>query len=101
MNTIKIAGKVIKKEYQKKNDTLNILLAVPLHLKVYDDDNFKQLYHYISISLFGLEKEQYNNLRKNNFVEIIGQIIGNSNEDGSTKSDLIVIPKSVTKGGVK
>lgn len=102
MNTIKIAGKVVKKEKQKKNDTfLNILVAVPLHLKVYDEGNFKQLYNYISLSLFGLDNDQYTNLRKGNFVEIIGQIVGNCNEDGTEKRDLIVIPKSIMKGGTK
>lgn len=102
MNTIKIAGKVVKKEKQKKNDSfLNILVAVPLHLKVYDEGNFKQLYNYVSLSLFGLDNDQYTNLRKGNFVEIIGQIVGNSNEDGTEKRDLIVIPKSIMKGGTK
>lgn len=99
MNSIKLAGKVVKKESQKKNDPyLNILIAVPLHMKVYDDGNFKQLYHYISLSLFGVDNEQYANLRKGNFVEIIGQIVGNSNEDGTQKRDLIIIPKSIMRG---
>lgn len=102
MNAIKIAGKIVKKEKQKKNDPyLNILVAVPLHLKVYDEDTFKQLYNYVSLSLFGLDNDQYTNLRKGNFVEIIGQIVGNSNEDGTEKRDLIIIPKSVMKGGTK
>ena len=102
MNYIKIAGKIIKKEKQKKNDDfLNILIAVPLNMKVYSEGNFKQLYNYVSLSLFGLNSEQYTNLRKGNFVEIVGQIIGNSNEEGTKKRDLIVIPKSVMKGGIK
>lgn len=102
MNAIKIAGKIVKKDKQKKNDSfLNILIAVPLHLKVYDEGNFKQLYSYVSLSLFGVDQDQLSNLRKGNFVEIIGQIVGNSNEDGTEKKDLIVIPKSVMKGGGK
>ncbi len=102
MNSIKIAGKVLKKEKQKKNDQyLDILIAVPLHMKVYDDGNFKQLYSYLSFSLFGLNNDQYSNLRKGNFVEIIGQVVGNSNEDGTQKKNLIVIPKSIMKGVFK
>ncbi len=102
MNSIKIAGKVLKKEKQKKNDQyLDILIAVPLHMKVYDEGNFKQLYSYLSFSLFGLNNDQYNNLRKGNFVEIIGQVVGNSNEDGTQKKNLIVIPKSIMKGVFK
>ncbi len=102
MNSIKIAGKVVKKEKQKKNDQyLDILIAVPLHMRVYDDGDFKQLYHYISLSLFGIDSDQYANLRKGNFVEIIGQLVGNSNEDGTVKKGLIVIPKSIMKGGNK
>ena len=99
MNSIKIAGEIIKKEKSRKNDTfLNVIVAVPLHMKVYGDGNFKQLYNYVSLSLFGLENDQYDILRKGNFVEIIGQIVGNSNEDGKKKRDLIVIPKSIMKG---
>lgn len=97
MNTIKISGKVIKKEKTKKDD-LKIVLAMPLHMKVYDEGTFKQCYSYLSFTLFGLEKEQYDNLRKGNFVEIIGYIAGNCKEDGTPKSDLTILPKSVTKG---
>lgn len=102
MNSIKIAGRIIKKDKRKKNSLfLNILIAVPLRLKVYDDDSFKQLYNYISVSLFGLDSSQYSTLRKGSFVEIIGQIVGNSNEDGSMKKDLVIIPKAIKKGEIK
>ncbi len=102
MNTIKIAGKVLKKEKQKKNDSfLDILIAVPLNMKVYDEGNFIQQYNYFSFTLFGLDENQYTNLRKGNFVEIIGQIIGNSNEDGTEKKNLTIIPKTIMKGGIK
>jgi len=90
------------KEKQKKNDQyLNILIAVPLHMKVYDDGNFKELCHFISLSLFGVDNEQYVNLRKGTFVEIIGQIVGNSDAEGTLKKDLIVIPKSIMRGASK
>ncbi len=102
MNTIKIAGKVLKKEKQKKNDSfLDILIAVPLNMKVYDEGNFIQQYNYFSFTLFGLDENQYTNLRKGNFVEIIGQIAGNSNEDGTEMKNLIIIPKTIMKGGLK
>ncbi len=102
MNTIKIAGKVIKKEKQKKNELfLDVLIAVPLNLKVYDEGNYIQQYNYFSFTLFGLDKNQYSNLRKGNFVEIIGQVVGNSNEDGTEKNNLIIIPKTIMKGGLK
>lgn len=102
MNAIRIAGKVLKKEKQKKSDfLLDILIAVPLNLKIYDEGNYIQQYNYFSFTLFGLDKNQYSNLRKGNFVEIVGQIVGNSNEDGTEKNNLIIIPKTVTKGVIR
>lgn len=97
MNTIKISGKVIKKEKTKEDD-LKIVLAMPLHIKVYDEGTFKQCYNYLSFTILGLEKEQYDNLRKGNSVEIIGYVTGNCNEDGTPKRNLTIYPKSVTKG---
>lgn len=102
MNTFKISGKVVKKEKIKGNDLMvNLVLAIPLGMKVYDEESFTPVYNYLSFSIFGLDKEQYDNLRKGNSVEIIGFITGNCDKDGNKKSELIVLPKSVTKGVMK
>lgn len=102
MNNIRIAGKIIKKEKQKNKDLfLDILLAIPINFKVYHKGNFIQKYNYFSFTLFGLDKSQYSNLRKGSFVEIIGQIVGTSDKDGTEKNNLIIIPNTVTKRGIK
>lgn len=102
MNLFKISGKVMKKEKVKGNDLiLNLVLAIPLGMKVYDAESFVPAYSYLSISLFGLDKEQYDNLRKGNFVEIIGSVTGNSDKEGNKKSELIILPKTITKGVLK
>ena len=102
MNTFKISGKVVKTTKIKKSDLfVNVILAVPLNYKIYDDDNLKQQYNYISFSIFGLDQDQYKNLRKGNYVEISGMMAGNCNEDGSNKMDLIIFPKSIMKGVIK
>ena len=49
----------------------------------------------------GLEKEQYDTLRKGNIVEIIGAVAGNCKADGTMVNELLVYIKSVTKGVVK
>lgn len=99
MNFFRISGKVIKTTKIKKCDLfVNVILAVPLNYRIYDEDSLKQQYNYISFFIFGLDQEQYKNLRKGNYVEINGMIAGNCNEDGSNKIDLIIFPKSVAKG---
>ena len=101
MNLIKISGKIIQKEKNNKdNRTLKIVIAIPLRMKSFDEDgNVKQCYSYFSCSLIGLDKEQYTNLRKGNYVEITGYICGNCKDDGTIISDTTIFPKSITKGG--
>ena len=99
MNSIKVSGKIIRKDKNKKDDRyLKLVLAMPLHMKSFDEGTFKQCYSYLSFTLFGIDKEQYDNLRKGNYVEIIGWILGNCKEDGTIKDNLIICPKTVTKG---
>lgn len=103
MNNFKISGKVIKTKKIGKNDLfVNVVLAVPLNYRIYDENNLiKQQYNYISFSIFGLDQEQYRNLRKGNYVEISGMMAGNCDENGNLKKDLIIFPKSIMKGVIK
>ena len=104
MNTIKISGKIVKKETIKNNKSLlKLVLAMPLHMKSYDPEKgtMKQYYTHLSFTLFGLEKEQYDTLRKGNIVEIIGAVAGNCKADGTMVNELLVCIKSVTKGVAK
>lgn len=99
MNTIKLSGKVVKKEKVKKNDYfVKVVLAVPLHLRICDEGIVEQEYYYVSFLLFKMSKEDKSNLRKGSQVRIIGEIGGNCDEDGNNESELIIIPKSITKG---
>ncbi len=98
-NTIKLYGKVIKKTKDKQSSLiLNVVLALPINLKIYNGGICEQEYNYMSFNLIGLDKD-FANLRKGSFVEITGEIIGNCNEDGSKKLDLFINPKSIMKGG--
>ena len=101
MNTIRIKGKVIKKTKEKKNDlVLNVVLAIPLNFRIFNEGVCEQEYNYVSFNLIGLNKD-FSNLRKGSFVEIVGEIIGNCNKDVSKKTDLFISPKSITKGVMK
>lgn len=102
MNVFKISGTVLKKEKQKGEDrTLRLVLAVPLNMKIYSEGTFKPTYDYLSFSLYGLNQDQSSNLRKGNYVEIIGYIIGNCDKDGNNKKELTILPKTITKGVIK
>lgn len=99
MNTIKISGKVIKIEKFKDSDYyLKLVIAMPLHMKMYSEETFKECYSYLSFVLSILDKEQVKDLKVGNSVEIIGVIGGNCKEDGTESSDLMIFPKSVMKG---
>ena len=99
MNNIKISGKIIKKTKNEIDDRyLRVVLAMPLHIKYYDEGMFKQCFSYLSFDLFGLDKEQYSDLRKGSYVEIYGSVVGNCKEDGTLKNNLIICPKSIMKG---
>lgn len=102
MNTIKISGKVVKIEKAKNNDyDLKLVIAMPLHMKMYSEGTFKQCYNYLSFILSILEKDQFKDLEVGNFIEIIGDIGGNCKEDGTMIKELIIFPKTVMKGGMK
>lgn len=102
MNTIKISGKVVKIEKAKNNDyDLKLVIAMPLHMKMYSEGTFKQCYSYLSFILSILEKDQFKDLEVGNFIEIIGDIGGNCKEDGTMTKELIIFPKTVMKGGMK
>ncbi len=89
----------IKKERQRKKDALvNIIIALPLNMKVYHNGTFKQMYNYVSLALLGVNQEQCAELKKGNLIKISGQIVGNSNENGKNKRDLTIVPKTITKG---
>lgn len=102
MNTIKISGKVVKLDKVKNNDYyLKLVIAMPLHMKMYSERTFKECYSYLSFVLSILEKEQVKDLKVGNSVEIIGVIGGNCKEDGTDIKDLLIFPKSVTRGVLK
>ena len=95
MNTIRIKGKVIKKTKEKKNDlVLNVVLAIPLNFRIFNEGVSEQEYNYVSFNLICLNKD-FSNLRKGSFVEIVGEIIGNCNKDVSKKTDLFGISEGI------
>jgi len=98
-NTVKLSGIIVKKE-KLKNKDLRIVLAMPLHMKTFDNEgNVKRCFTHFSFTIVGLiEQEEYSILRKGNFVEIIGLITGNCTEDGTILRGLEIIIKSVAKG---
>lgn len=102
MNTIKISGKVVKIDKVKNNDYyLKLVIAMPLHMKMFSEGNLKECYSYLSFVLSILEKDQVKDLKVGNSIEIIGVIGGNCKEDGTGIKDLMIFPKSVTKGVFK
>lgn len=97
-NTIKLSGIIVKKE-KLKNKDLRIVLAMPMHMKTFDSNgNVKRCFTHFSFTIVGIEDEDYSILRKGNFVEIVGYIHGNCNEEGTILRGLEIMIKSVAKG---
>ncbi len=98
-NTIKLSGIIVKKE-KLKNKDLRIVLAMPLHMKTFDNEgNVKRCFAHFSFTIVGIiEDEEYSILRKGNFVEIVGYITSNCKEDGTILRGVEIIIKSVAKG---
>jgi len=98
-NTIKLSGIIVKKE-KLKNKDLRIVLAMPLQMKTFDNEgNVKRCFAHFSFTIVGLiEQEELSILRKGNFVEIVGLITSNCNEEGTILRGVEIIIKSVAKG---
>ena len=102
MNTIRLTGKVLKKELVKGNNVaFKILLAIPLNMRVSDGDTFKRVYSYLSFHLCGMNIDSFTELKEGNYIEIIGSVYGNCEEDGSNVVGLTIYPKSIMRGVVK
>lgn len=101
MNLIKISGKIIEKERIEKKDYINVLLAMPLRIKVYEDGEYKPTYSYIKFGLFGLDEQQYSNLEKGTFIDIIGTVHGNCDKNGKKTGEMLIIPRTITRGVLK
>lgn len=102
MNTIRLTGKVLKKELIKDNDiAFKILLAIPLNMRVADGDTFKRVYSYLTFTLCGMNIENFTELKVGNYIEIIGNIYGNCDENGNNVGGLTIYPRSIMRGVVK
>ena len=99
MNSIRISGKILQKDKIKNNNnSLKIILAMPLQMQYYDKGTFKQCYSYLSFILAGIDDDQYKYLRKGSYVEIIGCLLGNCKEDGTLKENhLTIVPNTIKK----
>ena len=99
MNNIKISGRVISKTKEKNNSMIiNVLLAVPIKYRIYNDGVLEQNYNYLSFKLIG---KNFSNLRKGSYVDIVGYIIGNSDENGNLVEGVFIVPSAISKGVVK
>ncbi len=99
MNNIKISGRVISKTKEKNNSMIiNVLLAVPIKYRIYNDGVLEQNYNYLSFKLIG---KNFSNLRKGSYVDIVGYIIGNSDENGNLAEGVFIVPSAISKGVVK
>ena len=102
MNTIRLTGKVLKKDLLKDNNSaFKILLAIPLNMRVADGDTFKRVYSYLSFTLCGMSLENFTELKEGNYIEITGSIYGNCHENGSNIGELTIYPRSIMRGVVK
>ena len=79
----------------------NILLAIPLNMRVADGDTFKRVYSYLKFKLCCMNIENFTELKEGNYIELTGCIYGNCDENGSNIGGLTIYPRSIMRGVVK
>ena len=95
MNEIKISGKVIKKDVFDNELFTRFILEIPTKMKVINDNKIERVNNYIS---FILCINDFPEINKNTYIEIRGEILGNSNKSKETDDCLVIFPKTIRKG---
>ena len=90
MNEIKISGKVIKKDVFDNELFTRFILEIPTKMKVINDNKIERVNNYISFILF--------TPCINTYIEIRGEILGNSNKSEEIDDCLVIFPKTIRKG---
>ena len=81
MNEIKISGKVIKKDVFDNELFTRFILEIPTKMKVINDNKIERVNNYISFILFTPCINDFPEINKNTYIEIRGEILGNSNKN--------------------
>lgn len=98
MNEIKISGKVIKKDVFDNELFTRFILEIPTKMKVINDNKIERVNNYISFILFTPCINDFPEINKNTYIEIRGEILGNSNKNEEIDDCLVIFPKNIRKG---
>lgn len=98
MNEIKVSGKIIKKEAFDNGMFTRFIIEVPMRMKVLNDNKIERVNNYISFILFMTCINDFPEMNKNSYIEIRGELLGNSYKNEDIDDCLVIYPKTIKKG---
>lgn len=98
MNEIKLSGKIVKKEVFDNEIFTRFIIEVPMRMKVLNDNKIENVNNYISFILFMPCINDFPEISENSYIEIRGELLGNSNKNEDIDDCLVIYPKTIRKG---